>query len=568
MAAGAQFDHHGPGWSSQSVRVVLLTLMLLLGGAGAAQAHASVIGSEPSDGAVLNAPPSEVVIHFSEPVSMTHAQVLGPTGEDVLEPGAGQGEDVVTLALSGGLAEGTYIASYHVVSPDGHPISGSLVFSVGRVSGSAPTQDASAAAWRWSFVAAKAVLYLGLFGAAGGVIYTLLAKPAGKSRESGRRIVAGSALLGVAAALVTLGLQGGLLLGGDARALADPATWRAGLASTFGRTAACTVLGLVAIWLGSRPRPPHGSGLLRVAGALLVLGSFALSGHVVTAGPWVLTAPPLLLHMAVTALWAGSLLPLHGALGSPVGESGPLLGRFSKLAIWAVPVLILAGLVMATLQIRHPGALISTEYGQLFLAKMGLAAALLGLATLNRFRLTPALVRGETGAATRLGQSILAEIGLVALIFAVTASLGTTPPPRALVTGGEAEAADLRSHHDHGPPRRALRMELTAPDLTAELIFDPGQLGPNAATLALRDTQGDPVDPLEVTLRLTNPGHGIAPLERQAERKGPGRWRAGDLALAAPGTWEVELDLLISDFERRTLTGRVEVGPPEGETTP
>ena len=73
---------------------------------------------------------------------------------------------------------------------------------------------------------------------------------------------------------------------------------------------------------------------------------------------------------------------------------------------------------MAGLQVRRPEALISTEYGRLFLVKMALATALLGLAALNRFRLTPALVRGDPGAASRLGGSILGEIGLDAAAVA------------------------------------------------------------------------------------------------------------------------------------------------------
>src|SRR5688500_10269677 len=142
MAAGAQLDHPGLGWAAQLIHVVLLTFLLLLGGAGAARAHASVTGSEPLDGAVLPGPPSEVVIRFTEPISTHQAQVLGPDGEDILEAGAAQGGDEgLRLALPGSLAEGTYIVSYHVVSLDGHPIAGSLVFSVGQASGAGPAQE-------------------------------------------------------------------------------------------------------------------------------------------------------------------------------------------------------------------------------------------------------------------------------------------------------------------------------------------------------------------------------------------------------------------------------------------
>lgn len=533
-----------PLWAVQLIRIALPPLIVLIALVGAAQAHAVITGSEPADGAVVVGSPTEITIRFSEPVSLSRAQVLDPDGHNILEPDAAQGGDRgLLLTLPNPLAEGTYIASYHVVSLDGHPIAGSLVFSVGYVSGTAPSQETDGTkVWRWAFVASHAIFYLGLFGAGGGVIYTLMAKPAESSRETTRRVVAGSALLGLGAALVTLGLQGALLMGGPPQTLLDPAAWQAGIASTFGRTALCAMLGLTLIGLGSRPRRLAASEPFRLIGGVLVLGSFALSGHVVTGEPRGLTTPSLLLHVAVTALWVGSLLPLYRALETPIAEAGPLLGRFSRLAIWAVPVLILAGLVMAALQVRSPQALISTEYGRLFLVKMALATALLGLAALNRFRLSPALVRGDKGAVVRLGTSVLAEIGLVVAILAVTASLGTTPPPRALSANSPEEVSDLRAHHEHGAMHSDLRLEFSGQGFLAVVALTPGLVGANTATIALQDAEGQPLEVLEVTLRLSNPDRGIAPFERSAERDGEASWIVRDLPIGITGTWDVELD--------------------------
>ena len=46
---------------------------------------------------------------------------------------AGEGDDAVL-----DLPQGTQIVSYRVVSQDGHPVAGSLVFSIGAVTGAAP----------------------------------------------------------------------------------------------------------------------------------------------------------------------------------------------------------------------------------------------------------------------------------------------------------------------------------------------------------------------------------------------------------------------------------------------
>ena len=45
------------------------------------------------------------------------------------------------MVLPEDLPQGTQIVSYRVVSEDGHPVAGSLVFSIGAVTGSAPPGD-------------------------------------------------------------------------------------------------------------------------------------------------------------------------------------------------------------------------------------------------------------------------------------------------------------------------------------------------------------------------------------------------------------------------------------------
>lgn len=77
----------------------------------------------------------------------------------------------------------------------------------------------------------------------------------------------------------------------------------------------------------------------------------------------------------------------------------------------------------------------------------------------------------------------------------------------------------------------------------------------DAASVILLDAEGQPFGALEVTLHLSNASRGIAPLERPAHRESVGVWRVPELVLTVAGEWEVELDVLISDFERQTLKG-------------
>lgn len=338
------------GWAVGSLRSLLLAILVLLDLPGAVWAHAVATGTEPADGAVLATAPSEVVVRFNEPVALTRAQVLDPTGEDLLVPGSARaGEDGLRISLPAQLDEGSYTVSYHVVSLDGHPIEGSIVFSVGAASsGSSTIEDADwTTVWRRAFVVAHGLLYLGLFGAVGGVAYERLIGSDSLGAEAGRRVRVAAALLGLIAAVAALGLQGGLLLGGPPSLLAQPGTWMEGLGSTFGRTALCAMLGLVLIGAASRYPTTRLAQALAIFGSLVALSSFGLSGHVVTAGALGLTLPALLIHAAMAAFWVGSLVPLLRTLAAPGRAASPEIHRFSGFAVPAVFVLVAAGLLLA-----------------------------------------------------------------------------------------------------------------------------------------------------------------------------------------------------------------------------
>ena len=207
----------------------------------------------------------------------------------------------------------------------------------------------------------------------------------------------------------------------------------------------------------------------------------------------------------------------------------------------AVPVMVLAGAVLAALQVREPNALLTTEYGLILIGKLVLVAALLGLAVLNRAKLTPALTRGDEGASRRLGRSIQAEIGTVVAILFATAALGTTTPPRALLLGrDEAVLFSGRS-------------------VDAIVSLQPGRIGLNEVNIVVQDSDGRPQDVEEVAVWVSNSERGVAPLVRPAKQMQPGRWKVPELVLALPGAWQVEGDILISDFAGETLEGRFAV---------
>ena len=167
------------------VRALLIALVALAIAAPAASAHATLEGTSPARGAAVKAEPTRVVFRFNEPVEGSFGAVRvfdarGTRVDDghVAHPN-GAGEKI-SVGLRSGLGKGAYTATYRVVSADGHPVSGGIVFDVGAA-GAAPAQSVddllkgtqSGPQTAVAMGVAKAVGYFAIALALGGMIFLL-----------------------------------------------------------------------------------------------------------------------------------------------------------------------------------------------------------------------------------------------------------------------------------------------------------------------------------------------------------------------------------------------------------
>ncbi len=179
---------------------LLAGVVLALAPAAPAAAHASLLETDPAEGQVLAESPGEARLTFDETVSVSAdgVQVFDAQGESVTSEAATR-DEVLTVDLPDTLAEGTYVVSWRVVSADGHPVAGALTFSVGKPSAvvkKPPTnQEAADGTVRGILSAVQGVGYLGLFVAAGLVLFVAWLLPGAARLEALRR-----RLLGVARA--------------------------------------------------------------------------------------------------------------------------------------------------------------------------------------------------------------------------------------------------------------------------------------------------------------------------------------------------------------------------------
>jgi copper transport protein len=226
--------------------------------------------------------------------------------------------------------------------------------------------------------------------------------------------------------------------------------------------------------------------------------------------------------------------------------------RFSNIALVTVALLVICGLVLAILQVKEPSALVTTAYGLRLLAKLVLVALLLACAAVNKLRLTARLARGETRAARLLRDVIKLELALFAGIIVATALLGQTTPPRAL-----QEQMTEQGHMDMAMSDFAVATFAGA--RMAIIDVAPARPGRNALTLTLRDADGAPMAPVEVTVFLSNPALGIEPSEHRAVAAAPGRYTVPDADFPIAGSWTVEIEALVTDFEAANFSTEVTI---------
>lgn len=516
-------------------------LLAVIAAPNRAFAHAALVTADPADGMVLGQSPTQFSLTFSEPVSPLVLTLVRPDGTPLTLTAFRLSDQTIEIDNPQALGAGTHVLSWRVISADGHPVGGSVLFSIGAPSAAPAVSEAVDRGLRSAIWIGKVFLYVGLFlGVGGAFAIAWLAK----GGRSGQRFAIAAMLCGLVAAPLSLGLQGLDALAAPFTHLAQPVVWQAGLGTSFGWT---VLIALVALGLGllSQVGPRGGAKLVALAGLACVGAALAASGHASAAEPQWLTRPMVFLHGVGIAFWTGALAPLGLAVWRQPAEAVPFLRRFSHAILPVVAVLVATGIALAVIQVQTPAALLGTAYGRLLLVKLALLFFLFTLAATNRWKLTAPAEAGETEVQRRLVRSIGVEMLIVLAIFGVAAGWRFTPPPRALAIA----AAQPASIHIH--TLKAM----------ADLSIAPGHAGPAIASIVVMSGDFGPLDAKEVTLVLSKPDSGIEPIKRAATKPGDGTWRVDDLVVPVAGRWTARLDILVSDFEMVKIEAPIDIRP-------
>jgi copper transport protein len=521
------------------ILAALATLLLCVGFATGATAHAALVSVEPASGSVLANPPKRVELRFNEAVTPGAIRLIDAAGRVHDEARVSATGETVLVAVPQDLPQGTAVVSYRVISQDGHPVAGSVIFSIGAPTATMPPAT-TAGGVNGLIWLTRIGLYLGLFAGVGGVFF------AGWISRStdGTGVPRAALVVGLCGAIASLGLLGVDLLGLPLSALLTLTPWKIAFTTSAGPALLVAIAAMLIATIALRG-VAHARALSAIS--LVCVGlSLAMTGHAASAPPEVLTRPAIFLHGLGVAYWIGALAPLAVLLSRPTAATLPILNRFSRVAMPVVAVLALTGLTLAVIQLESLTALVETRYGVILSIKLALVLALLALAVLNRFRLTPALAENHSKdrkAARALKRSIVFECALALGIFAVVAGWRFTPPPRTIL------------------PETPLAIHIHSDKDMFQVLVSPGKAGTNDFVLQLMTGEATPLQAKEVALTLSLPERGIEPMERDAEFGADGYWHVRKVELPFAGRWHVRIDALVTDFEKITLEDVLDVAP-------
>jgi copper transport protein len=509
---------------------------LLVLGASGANAHALVRSSDPRDGAILDRPPTQVTITFTErpdpALSVIH--VLDVQGQ---ERARGKAEAVPgsPLELRVGLAalgKGVYTVTWRVVSKvDGHVTAGSFSFGIQvsqaevaqskgqSVSPSTPSPTPLAAVGRWG-------LYAGLALLVGAGAVSLLVEGGPFARPG---------LVGVAWGLATVGwvvmvVAERSIVGVSFGTLFGAATGRELLWQGVG----LAITGLAVAWLAIR-RTRVALVAVALAAALTML-LHARAGHAAASGHlgW-FDVLDQWLHLVAVGAWVGGLAWfLLGLRRRDHHDPGAVVKRFSNMAGIALAVVAATGLQRAISEVGGPtawGRLIHTSFGVTLLVKLALFVGLVALGARNRYVVVPRVARDPGSGVPALRRCVAAEVVIAIGIFGVTGVLTQFPPPSSV-------AAATR-------PQAVQRVTATGSDFAttvkATLVVTPGTVGPNRFDVTVNDYDtGKPVAATAVRLQFRLPGRPeIGSPQLDLDRAPSGTWTGQGTVLSMDGTWDV-----------------------------
>lgn len=410
------------------------------------RAHAVLVEANPAPGSVLDEAPAQVVLLFNERLERQFfsLQVRNDRGSVINREKAEMSEDQrqISLVLPR-LGRGVYTVSYRVLSADGHPVSGSYVFSVGEPIPANASADGSPSmpghahhhgdpygsgfdARQTFILTARVWYYFSLLFAAGLVFWKNMLP---NTLAPGERL--GASQLFFQRSLMLSWIA---VIGFQIPVFVDGLD-RNGMIDLF--TSSIGIIWLIQLALVS------GSFLILnrhkmsdSLWALAVLIVEAMNGHAATARQAWASVTADFAHLAAAAVWVGGLYVIVFLYRKQKQERSEVLRRFARAAWISMLALVVSGAAVTLLFLPDLSYLTYTLWGKLLLVKVGLVAVVAVVAAIIRWFIMPRRTE-RAGAWMAVDFGLAAAIVVIAGIFSYMSPLPANKPLHWHVMGAE-----------------------------------------------------------------------------------------------------------------------------------
>lgn len=546
--------------------VVAIVVLIVVGRASMASAHADLLGSTPTADSVVATAPTEIVLTFTEGVTPAVDAIRlfdsDGTAIEVGDVNQASGGDTLSVAIPGTLDNGTYVVSWRAVSVDSHPINGAFLFSVGEAEVTDPAlvenvldaTDAGAPNGKWIRIG-RVLSFLGLalgLGSAGVIV--LCAPALLASRRTATVLWTGLGFV-VAGTVLMMSAQAAVI----GKSWTD---WASVLDTRSGRWWLVRLIGaapggLAVIFrrrlLTSRP----GRWLASLV-ALALLGAAAAGGHAISGRAVPVGFLASVGHLAAMSLWVGGLAVL--LLVAPLRSFWSIATRFSPVALVSVATLALTGVASGWRQMGSLSGFTDSDYGRALLTKLVVVAIVVAIAAVSRWVLrndvesdatvvtdgSNVLPQGPHGGPRLLTRTVRVEALGILIILGVTSVLVGSPPPVDAVRVAAAGPASV---------------SVVQGDRIAQIDLEPAVTGGTTMHVTITSAGGlsDRADEITVTARM--PAEGVGPIDIETTVAGPNHVTTASADLPIPGVWEITVTARYGEFDQVVFTGELTVDP-------
>ena len=507
---------------------VVVALLTVLAPAQIASAHAILLTSKPAPSAVLDQSPIEISLFFNEFIDTVFGEIriLDSSGNVIesVKPVRDVANEAIVRAPISTLEEGTYVVVWRVASADSHPVQGSFAFQIGNtssdVSAISKYRELERHGLTSLFNVIRWVTYLGVVLLIGGIGLLQAVRTDRLSPRSTLALMGGwvFAALGTLEGLIAYGPH---ISGLKIYEAVDLSLLLETLTTQYGKMqlARLVLLGIIGALIAVIQF--RGTWWWKFGAWASLVGitlTLSLAGHPVATNPVALSIGLDMLHMLAVSLWVGPLLIIvydrNMWLATNESTSAPSLRWFSRTAGFAVPVIVVTGVIQAWLILDGFGQILESRYGRTLIVKVCLVVVLIALGAVSRV----AMQRKQSGS---LRQSMGIEVLFGLIILALTSTLVAMPPK------GVLEPAPLSSTIFQG-------------QMIVELSLTSARIGQSEVHMVVARADGTFVQIEAATARMSMPARNIPNGPIVLEETGSNHF-SGVTEFAYSGEWVIEI---------------------------